>query len=74
MDVRGRSLDQATHWSEDPVLKNRLMYTPDYPASFLSLDAVSEMDSGIYKCRVDFKHSPTKNYYVNLTVLGNTIG
>jgi hypothetical protein len=74
MDVRGRSLDEATHWSEDPMFKGRLSYTADYPASTLSLKAVTEADAGIYKCRVDFKHSPTKNYYVNLTVLGKYRG
>ena len=35
----------------------------------LSIDRVSEADGGRYRCRADFKKSPTKNYGLQLTVL-----
>ncbi len=42
--------------------------TPATPAR-LAVDRLVPEDAGRYKCRVDFKKSPTKNYRMNLTVL-----
>ena len=36
----------------------------------LAIERVSEADRGKYRCRTDFKKSPTKNYAIELTVLG----
>ena len=38
-------------------------------AARLAIERVGEADRGKYRCRTDFKKSPTKNYEVELTVL-----
>ncbi|XP_063383195.1 hemicentin-2-like [Cydia fagiglandana] len=68
-DVRGRSFNKALHWS-DPLAFGRRAYfvTMSRPAS-LVVDAVQLDDEGVYRCRVDFKNSPTRNFQIRLTVV-----
>ncbi|XP_066249779.1 protein turtle homolog A-like [Euwallacea similis] len=68
-DVRGRAFKEALVWS-DPIMFGTRAYfvTVSKPAA-LTLDHVSLNDVGIYRCRVDFKTSPTRNFAINLTVI-----
>ena len=76
VDARDRPLDQASHWSGKSY-GGRIFFQPSDKTrdgiSKLSLKNVNESDAGNYKCRVDFKKSPTRNSYVNLTVIGKSI-
>lgn len=73
LDARGKPLEQASHWSEKSYSGRVFFKLPDQTqdeVSELSLKSVNQTDSGSYKCRVDFKKSPTRNSFVNLTVIG----
>ncbi|KAG7204013.1 hypothetical protein KM043_001875 [Ampulex compressa] len=68
-DVRGRAFDEALNWSNSTVLGPRAYFVTVTKPAALSLEAIELNDEGIYRCRVDFKNSPTKNFQVNLTVI-----
>lgn len=71
-DVRGRSFNKALHWSDPKMFGPRAYFvTVSKPAS-LTLDGVQLDDEGVYRCRVDFKTSRTRNFALNLTVIGES--
>ena len=46
------------------------LHTKSEPTAVLSLLGVTEGDAGAYRCRVDFKRSPTRYWKVVLQVIG----
>lgn len=54
------------------VSSSRLSFdtSSTFPVLRLRLEQTSGTDSGRYRCRVDFKHSPTINQHVSLLVQG----
>ncbi|XP_024936549.1 nephrin isoform X2 [Cephus cinctus] len=68
-DVRGRAFNKALNWSDSSAVRPRAYFRANTTPATLTLTAVQLEDEGVYRCRVDFKKSPTRNFQVNLTVI-----
>ncbi|XP_055706645.1 uncharacterized protein LOC129803854 isoform X2 [Phlebotomus papatasi] len=68
-DARMRPLHQGVHWADELVLKSKAHFHYDSSPPALRLRNVKREDAGLYRCRVDFHKSPTRNSRINLTVL-----
>ncbi|KYN36898.1 Neural cell adhesion molecule 2 [Trachymyrmex septentrionalis] len=69
VDVRGRQIAQARLWSDPYVFGERAVMKTDVKPAELEINPLEFTDGGVYRCRVDFKNSPTKNQEINLTVI-----
>ncbi|GAB6028104.1 hypothetical protein CHUAL_002324 [Chamberlinius hualienensis] len=60
-------------WSADEDLLNRTSFRPAKKSqkipSTLEIQSIRVGDEGIYRCRIDFKKSPTRNVNINVTVI-----
>ncbi|XP_037081011.1 synaptogenesis protein syg-2-like [Pollicipes pollicipes] len=68
-DTRGRKSTRGTHWANEDSLGQRSEFDPRPQAPLLRIKHVEEGDQGVYRCRADFRTSPTFNARVNLTVV-----
>ncbi|KAL6432591.1 hypothetical protein ACFW04_006865 [Cataglyphis niger] len=69
MDARGKQIAQPKLWSDPYVFGERAVMKTDVKPAKLQIDQLESTDGGVYRCRVDFKNSPTKNQKINLTVI-----
>ncbi|XP_075982640.1 neural cell adhesion molecule 2-like isoform X1 [Anticarsia gemmatalis] len=68
-DVRGRLASQPKLWSSASGFGTRAYFRSAATPAVLFVDSVVSTDAGVYRCRVDFKNSPTRNLRVNFTVI-----
>ena len=69
-DQRGKTSEDARHWSDDGALLGRAFFRADHRPGRLVVDAVGEADRAQYRCRVDFRKAPTRIAKVNLNIIG----
>jgi len=62
----------ATSWSEDPPhgFGHRAHFDATATPALLFLDHITHNEGGTYRCRVDFKTSQTRNFILNLNIIG----
>ncbi|XP_012544068.1 nephrin [Bombyx mori] len=68
-DVRGRLANQPKLWSSPSGFGSRAYFRAAASPAVLFVDSVVSTDAGVYRCRVDFKNSPTRNLRINFTVI-----
>lgn len=72
--ARDEPLASASHLATTDDLGSRSYFIADEAPNRarLRIQRVKPADSGVFKCRVDFINSPTRNFNVNLTFVGKT--
>jgi len=68
----GGTLKAATHSALAGNRGERLFFSvsDDPKNAKLRIKSVDMNDGGVYRCRVDYFNSPTRNFRVNLTLVG----
>nr|XP_023016282.1 hemicentin-2-like [Leptinotarsa decemlineata] len=71
LDARDGPIDKASHLAMSDDLGSRSYFiTEDEPSKArLRIQNINIHDQGVFRCRVDFVNSPTRNFQVNLTLV-----
>ncbi|KAL7017192.1 hypothetical protein ACKWTF_010287 [Chironomus riparius] len=69
VDIRDRDPNAAKRWSDETVFSNRAYFLFDKLPGELAVQNAKDSDTGVYRCRVDFKVAQTRNSIVNLTII-----
>lgn len=70
LDSREKSVKFGTHSAIASDLGERLFFATDGDNARLQIKDVQTSDGGVYRCRVDFFESATRNSRINLTLVG----
>eukprot|EP00090_Calanus_glacialis_P029736 TRINITY_DN4776_c0_g2_i1.p1 TRINITY_DN4776_c0_g2~~TRINITY_DN4776_c0_g2_i1.p1 ORF type:complete len:861 (-),score=112.71 TRINITY_DN4776_c0_g2_i1:337-2919(-) len=68
LDVMGRALSTASQWADTSSIGRRSTFRTNSDTALL-IDSITKEDEGMFRCRVDYKNSPTKNVKINFTVI-----
>ncbi|KAI4495600.1 hypothetical protein M0802_008612 [Mischocyttarus mexicanus] len=70
LDARSGNLTAASHWADGGDLGGRTyLQVGDGQRSKLKITKVKYIDQSVFRCRVDFVNSPTRNFRINLTLV-----
>lgn len=61
------------HWAvagEFGARTHFVLNESDPSSAHLVVEKVARHDEGVYRCRIDYVDAPTRNYRINLTVIG----
>uniref|UniRef100_A0A182JRM9 Ig-like domain-containing protein n=1 Tax=Anopheles christyi TaxID=43041 RepID=A0A182JRM9_9DIPT len=64
-----RDVREGSHRSSNSSFDGRANFFPNRAPAMLEILQTKPTDSGIYRCRVDFHKSPTRNTRVQLTII-----
>ncbi|XP_068232288.1 uncharacterized protein [Palaemon carinicauda] len=70
IDGRTENFREAEHWSYDEALGNRAFLNMSLRPPGLVIKPLYESDKDEYRCRVDYRSSPTRNVRIDLKVIG----
>lgn len=73
LDARGANLSDAQHLAvtnDDLGSRSFFVIDGEHSRARLRIHNVRPTDEGVFRCRVDFTDSPTRNFKVNLTLVG----
>ncbi|XP_016947465.1 uncharacterized protein LOC108022831 [Drosophila biarmipes] len=68
-DARNLPLEMGTPWADESVFNKKAHFHHNTDPPVLRIKNIQTSDAGLYKCRVDFQKSPTRNWRINVTVL-----
>ncbi|XP_042886631.1 nephrin-like [Penaeus japonicus] len=69
IDGRNGPIKRAPHWADEATLGSRAYFDMASDPPGLVLNPVKASDDAEYRCRVDFRSSPTQNVRVQLEVI-----
>lgn len=68
-DARTSDFEKGSHWLDEKSLGGRAYFQASATPASLIIDEAQDSDSGMYRCRVDFHKSPTRNSRVQLKII-----